>query len=334
MSSLDLLDLRDLSSPAAVERLVELQGHDFETHCITLDLALRRPPEPAAGALLAQFVLGAPEDLRFVVHLPDSEALIGALVKSGVASALASRRESVHYEPTVPHFEDHNPWHSWHAWTPGAHQAMAPMFHRGEAASGLFGPTHAVFVNPHITTDPAEPASLTRLLRRWLTQTVAPELEQAERLSVIEVPAFAIDQLLRNVSEHAVTPSSPLIDSIVQVEVIEPERAGGRFLQITVLDTGAGVSNTLRPKLEVPGSVSDAALLGALLHGELPGWGRGRGFGLSTLADHVISQAGARFELWSGATRVIAEEQIEAHALGEAAVLGTVATVRFPLPAH
>lgn len=329
------VDLRDLTSGAVAEQLTEL-GHlshaDLDADSVILDLDLDGPPEPAVGALIAQAVLGVRHDLKLVVRLPEKQDLIGSLVRSGVVSALASRGGAVSYE-SASLLATYDYDNLWDTWTPGARQAMAPLFRHREPMSGLFGPTHAVFVNPHLTTEPGEQASVTRLVRRWLAQSVVPDLADAERLKAVDLPAFAIDQLLRNISEHAVTPRRPAIDSMVQVEVLDPGPAATRFLQVTVLDTGAGVAATLWPKINPVEFADDVTLLGALLDGRVPGWGRGRGVGLASLARHVIAQSGACLELWSGAVRVRALEHVEARFLDDVDISGTVVTVRFPLPA-
>jgi hypothetical protein len=332
MSSIDLRELNSATITAQLATLHDLSRADLGAGPICVDLALSSPPERAAGALLAQAMLAGGEGVEFVVRLPAAGPLLGSLVRSGIASALASRGEAVHFDPPLPPLGAPDFESLWSTWTPGARQAMAPLFHGHEKAGGLFGPSHAVFVNPHLTSQPGEQASITRLLRRWLTQSVLPDLPEAARRGAVELPAFAVDQLVRNISEHALTAAFPSIDSMVQVEVSQAHALDERSLQLTVLDTGAGVATTLWPKVNPAEHADERGLLGALLAGEIPGWGRGRGFGLATLAREIASRPGASLDLWSGATHLRVAEQIEVEG-SELEISGTVLTVSFPLPA-
>jgi hypothetical protein len=323
------LDLHDLSTGSIVEPLGKLQRISRSGGVggsLMLKLHLAQPAEPGAGALLAHAILGVRDDVKIEVQLPEAHPALDSLIRSGIASALASHKH-VHYDPPASPVAEPALGLTW---TPGVGRAMAPMFGSAEVPSGLFGPSHAVFVNPHLTSEPGQPASITRLLRRWLAQTVAPGLDPSAQLAAIDAPAFAVDQLVQNVSEHAVTTSHPSVDSMVQVEVTGTD--AGRALQITVLDTGAGVAATLRPKLIGVEDMADATLLGTLLAGDLPGWGRGRGFGLSALSASVMDTEGAELRLWSGRSSVVIDGSVSAEPLEKAEIAGTVVSARFPLP--
>jgi hypothetical protein len=327
------VEVRDLSVEGIEAQLDQLRDLNrigpLREHTLKLNFRLDRNPEPMAGAVFAQAMLGIRQDIHFVVRFPEEHTMLRSLVRSGVASALARRGEGVRWESG----SDLLPLTQlWHTWTPGAHEAMAPMFEAKESSESLFGPEHAVFVNPHLTSEPYGNASVTPLVRRWLTQMVIPGLNKADRDRYIAGPVFAVDQLVHNVREHAITPHNrALVDSVV---VLEAHRMGTRrHLRITVLDTGAGVFETLRPKVfATHGGLDEAELLAELLQGELPGWDRGRGFGLATVADLVQRQPHASLDLWTGATRIRVDGEIQPRT-AEAEVTGTVVNAIFPLPA-
>lgn len=326
MSSLRVRSLNVETIGEQVCKLHALNQFGPVRRSVTLDLDLQGPSDPFAGAVFAQAMLVVRPDVNLVVRLPSEQETISSLIRTGVASALTRRREQVHFEPATNPIAEQDLWLNW---TPAARE-MAAMFGTGEPARGLFGPDHAVFVNPHLTTESEGPASVTRLIERWLTQTVVPGLASERLASAIGVPLFTVDQLVRNVSEHAITPERPTIDSVVGVEVVK--LAGRRQLRITVLDTGAGVTATLRPKLDASlVSLPDAKLLHELLCGELPGWGRGRGFGLSAIAGHVLDSRRSSLELWTVGTRVRVGRRVEATAAA-GQIAGTVLSVNFSLP--
>ncbi len=294
---------------------------------VRLSIQLDQDPDPIATAVLAQAMLTAPDDFELVVDLHDEPETLRWLLRSGVVSALA-RRRCVRFEG-LPSTLGQGKF--WNTWTPGAHAVMAPMFEDGvDSETLLFGPEHAVFINPHLTTEPYGHASLTPLVRRWLTQVVAPGLSAHEQETFIAAPIFAVDQLVHNVREHAITPSNrSRVDSVVALEVAGEGLE--RRLRVSVLDTGPGVATTLRPKLGgAPAYPGEDDLLGALLGGKLPGWDRGRGFGLATIAGQIAQAPGAALELWSGEVRVSVTSEVTE--LSAPQVAGTVINAFFPLP--
>jgi hypothetical protein len=326
------VEVHDLNADSIGEQVSELhalsQFGPLEDDTLELTFSLRVPADPMAGAVFAQTMLGLRHDLRLVVTLPDSQTAITSLIRTGVASALARRREWVSYHPPANPITQHDLWHTW---TPGARDAMAPMFETDERPDSLFGPRHAVFVNPHLTTEPEGTANITRLVDRWLTQMVMPGLNPDQHERYVLAPVFTVDQLVRNVREHAITPTHPRdVDSVVVLEAIS--HGLHSYLRITVLDTGPGVVSTLRPKLTDPyGPMTDAELLHKLLEGELPGWDRGRGFGLATIAELVSGEADASLELWTGRSKVRVDNSVAP--IGAAVeVSGTVINAFFPLP--
>ena len=331
MSEVEVRNLSVASIEAQLGQLRDLTRiGPLREHTVKLNFLLDRDPEPMAGAVFAQAMLGMRHDVQFIVQFPEEHTVLRSLIRSGVASALARRGECVRWESgsDVLPLDD-----LWHTWTPGAHEVMAPMFAAEESSESLFGPEHAVFVNPHLTSEPYGNASVTPLVRRWLTQVVAPGLSKIDQKRYISGPVFAVDQLVHNVREHAITPyNQSLVESVVVLEI--HKEGPRRYLRATVLDTGAGVVETLRPKLLATHvDLDDAELLAELLHGDLPGWDRGRGFGLAAVTERVLGEGGASLDLWTGATRIRADDQIHPQ-LAAAEVTGTVVNVLFPLPVN
>jgi len=326
------VQVSDLSAESIGEQLGELrclnQVGPLRTATLRLSFDFEGDPDPIAAAAFAQAMLVARDDVELIVDLHDRPQTLRSLVRGGILSAL-SRRTAVQWE-RLPRAIGQS--YLWHTWTPAAHEVMAPMFEAGGESESLFGPDHAVFVNPHLTTEPYAQASLTPLVRRWLTQVVAPGLSPEEHEVYIDAPIFAIDQLVHNVREHAIMPfNRTLVDSVVALEASETE--SGRQLRVSVIDSGAGVAQTLRPKLlGAPEHPGDGNLLTALLSGELPGWDRGRGFGLATIAAIVAERPGASLDVWSGEARVSCHQTVVEHSAPE--VAGTVINAFFPLPAN
>jgi hypothetical protein len=329
-NSMSDVEVRDLSADTIGQQLGRLRClNEFgplAEEAVRVKFDLERDPDPIATAVFAQAMLSMRHDLRLVVDLNDEPETLRSLVRGGVVSALW-RRPGISWERAPGTL---GPWGRWHTWTPGARAVMAPMFAEEKESDSLFGPEHAVFINPHLTTEPFRQASVTPLIRRWLTQVVAPGLDDQEHHIYVEAPLFAIDQLVHNVREHAITPHNrSLVDSVVSVEVLTGVH--GRCLRIGVLDTGAGIAATLRPKLFAEAR-GDGELITALLEGELPGWDRGRGLGLATIAALIADQPGASLDIWSGEARVRAEATVVEQLAPE--VTGTVVNAFFPLPAN
>jgi hypothetical protein len=138
---------------------------------------------------------------------------------------------------------------------------------------------------------------------------------------------FVLDQLVVNVTEHAVTEATPSVSSLARIEIEPGENREPEWLHVAVLDTGAGIANTLRNK--VPDAPADAELLPALLEGQLPQWGRARGIGLSRLTQVVQEARGSMFLAVEG-TSVSVGDGVTAAADASLAA-GSVITLRLPL---
>lgn len=313
------LDKLDTDS---LERLRKCAHHSSEGDPLEVTLRLREPPDDFfagavfAGALMAD--LGRiPLRIR---HEPD-DTLLANVFRSGLAAALSSRGKATTFA------DPHSPLADallGATWTPGTGAFRAAMFStEPDRPTGLFGPSHAIFLNPHRTTTPPGPASITRIVRRWL----GTRLAGASALERIAEVGFALDQLVVNITEHAVTEVTPAVSSLARIE-IEANRDGeAAWLHLAVLDTGAGITNTLRGKL--PDSPADVELLPALLEGRLPQWGRARGIGLSRLAQLIQDASGSMFLAVEG-TSVSVEDGITAFP-DAATAAGSVISLRLPL---
>lgn len=304
-----------------LEKLRRCAGHSSEGDPLEVALRLHEPPEPSASAVFAGALMADLGQIPLrIAHEPD-EALLANVFRSGLAAALRSRAGATTFADPLSPLNDALLGATW---TPGLDTFRAAMFSAGpDLSTGLFGPSHAVFLNPHRTTTPPGPSSITRIVRRWLGTRLSGK-SAAERVADV---GFVLDQLVVNVTEHAVTEATPSVSSLARIEI----EAGGnglpQWLHVAVLDTGAGIANTLRSK--VPDAPSDAEILPALLEGQLPQWGRARGIGLSRLTQLVQEAQGSMFLAVKG-TSVSVEDSVTAFADGSAAA-GSVITLRLPL---
>jgi Histidine kinase-, DNA gyrase B-, and HSP90-like ATPase len=314
-----VFELERLDS-GSIDELQRLGSQSTEADPLELTLQLREPPEPTASAVFAGALMtGLAEIPLHVTHDAD-EALLRNVFRSGLAAALGSRTGPTTFDPESPL----NAPDISATWTPGTRAFRAAMFRdEPDESVGLFGPSHAIFLNPHRTTTPPGPSSITRLVRRWLGRRLGGE-EAGMRLRDV---GFTLDQLVVNISEHAVTEQSPSVTSLVRVEAEGDEGEAPEALVLVVLDTGAGIATTLRAKLEDP--PPDPQLLVALLEGELPQWGRGRGVGLARLTQLIQESGGTMHVAVEGASVRVAGGL--AGDFGLAAVSGSVISLRLPL---
>jgi len=308
------------------ENLTEFRRRAEEsTEANPLELALRlhSRPEPFGSALFAGALMAdlGRIPLRVSHDLLD-EAVLADVFRSGLAAALGSRNGLTTFA------DPHSPLSAPElgaTWTPGLRSFRAAMFGAGDVDAGLFGPRHAVFLNPHRTTTPPGPASITAVVRRWLDARLPAGESSDARLADI---GFALDQLVVNVTEHAVTDHTPSVSSLARIEIDDGDDGKqARALVLVVLDTGAGIARTLRAKLSDP--PADAELLRDLLAGELEQWGRARGIGLSRLTQ-LVQVAGGTMFVASGDTTVSVGDDIDA-AAAAAATTGSIISLRLPL---
>lgn len=315
-----VFDLEHLD-PDSIDELRRRGEESTEADPLEVKLELNESPLPWQGALFSGALMTSLSEIPLrIAHGTDQHSMRNVF-RSGLAAALGSRPGPTTYADPDSPLADPGLRSTW---TPGAPSFRAAMFREGEDTStGLFGPSHALFVNPHRTTTPPGPSSITRLVRRWMAKHLggvdSPEL-------CLRRVGFVLDQLIVNVSEHAVTEATPSVVSLVRVEV---EAGEVPTLIVVVLDAGAGILTTLRPKLPDPPD-SDPELLAALLRGELEGWGRGRGIGLSRLAGLAQESGGTLFVGVEGAKALVGAEGIRGQDL-TAQAGGTVVSLTLPL---
>lgn len=265
------------------------------------------------------------------------------LVRSGVAFALANREgEVIGVDSQALHLPD---WRR--SWSPGS-RAVRRSLHGavgekqielfaphevGESADepSLFGRYYASFINPHLAGAAGEKPRVTQVVRPWLHRVLPRYLYDEHDArgddSLIAAVGTLVDELVDNVREH--TASERRARSLMQVAITrgKPDR-----LYLTVQDTGPGLLNTVREKLT--GSSLDlprGVLLERLLKGDLPRWGRARGFGLPRVAAVMHARAGTmyiasdavRLEARCGAAPEVRDDAPE--------VPGTAITLMLPL---
>lgn len=327
MSDLSVSEISDATIEADLARWTAATGEANGSLHLNLDLS--GPPEIVASAMFANALLSGPfSDRTLVVRPPADPEPVAALIRSGVASALGGRSADTRFDPASS-LLGRSKWST--TWTPGAISAVAPMFSETGPEPDLFGPHHAVFFNSHLTTPPGGPSSVTQLIRRWLTQRILNDGDSElgeRRRGFVDVVALAVDQLVANVSEHAVSDETPSIESLISFNIADDDPGS---LAIAVVDSGAGVAKTLGPKLSTDlQQLPEDDLLKRLFAGELPGWGFGRGLGLAYLAALVRGRKGS-LRLATGVNRVVVAETIACETV-EAAVAGSVATVQLPIP--
>lgn len=306
----------------SLEELRRCADHSSEADPLEVSLRLHDAPEPALSAVFAGALMADLGHIPLrISHEPD-EALLANVFRSGLAAALSSRGGATSFvDPGSPL----NDAGLGATWTPGMSAFRAAMFSAGpDVGAGLFGPSHAVFLNPHRTTTPPGPSSITRVVRRWLGTRLGVD-DALERIADV---GFALDQLVVNVTEHAVTDATPSVSSLARIEIESGPNGEPASLHLAVLDTGAGIANTLRAKLDEP--PADVDLLLALLQGGLEQWGRARGIGLSRLTQLVQEASGSMFLAVEGTSVSVEGGTVTASADASAAA-GSVISLRLPL---
>ncbi len=306
----------------SLDELQRRGSESTEQDPLELTLRLHERPDPGASAVFAGALMTSLKEIPIRVSHDSDEALLANVFRSGLAAALGSRSGATTFaDPGSPL----NAPGVGATWTPGTRDFRAAMFRdEDDESSGLFGPTHAIFLNAHRTTTPPGPSSITRLVRRWLGRQMGGDDDSVPCLRYV---GFALDQLVVNVSEHAVTEQTPSVTSLVRLELEREADAEPRALVLVVLDTGAGITTTLRSKLA--DASADSQLLPALLKGELPQWGRARGVGLARLTQLVQENGGTMFVAVKGASVSVGQEVSVND--GPTAVAGSVISLRLPL---
>lgn len=317
--ALERLEMNNVQ--ARVDELGE-RGLDSSAESpVQFKLALRSEPDATASAIFAGALMTGLGQVPLRVEHEPSETVVDYTIRSGLAFALRQRMGPTGLGAADARFAESTITTTW---TPGIRAFRGAMFASSGAPTALVGPRHALFINPHRTSSLPGPASITRLIRRWITKRLQGS---SETETAVERIAFAIDQLLLNVTEHAVTDETPSVSSIARLRI--RDQGSAPTVTLVVVDTGTGVLKTLRPKLEQP-QADDLQLLTRLLKGELPGWGRARGIGLSRLAETVAGLPRARMALHVQGALATVDDDVEVAAATDQ-VRGSVVTVDIPL---
>ncbi|HEX5929144.1 MAG TPA: ATP-binding protein [Solirubrobacterales bacterium] len=255
-------------------------------------IELKSPPafEPMAIGLLHWFFLADRRSLRVTV----SGNLADAFPSLGLASAISRATHSV--EPKSLRSTE------WtRTWTPGSRRFSNALFSSPdeERPEGLSGPEYATFNDPHLTFPVAGNSGISSLIRRWLFRRLEDEGAQHVQRAV-ERAGFFVSELVGNIREHAVLDDRAPLKSQVWIRLWKKDAR--RFFSVCISDTGPGIESTLRAKLG-DSAPSEKKLFEDLLSGDLPGWGRARGIGLSKCYEIVEETQSAAMLIASGEYR-------------------------------
>ena len=238
-------------------------------------------------AVLAAALMGPLRTIRVRVDAEDDEAVDG-LLKYGVATALSRRgRDVTSFIGSASRLDLES---LRLLWTPGSRAATEALFGAVDTPGGAYGPQHATFVNPHLSTASDGNPDVVFLVRRWLTRRASESgLFSSPAQEIVAAVGLAVDELVSNVQEHARSDDYPSPDCLLRVSL------SGEAVRISVLDTGTGLYRSLSQKLATDPDLSarePAEIIEKLLDGSLPGWENGRGLGLARVARCVAAMSG------------------------------------------
>jgi anti-sigma regulatory factor (Ser/Thr protein kinase) len=275
--AVETLDRNNLA--ATLTELKDQGGEASPEEPVRVAFGFRAAPEPAACAVVSSALLTNLSRVPLRVSARSNYAA-SVVIRCGLASALNTRGAWTTFGAGSDLLDSPRLAATW---TPASKAALEAMFTHGPTrAESLFGPDHAVFINAHRTTGRFGPASMTRIVRRWLAQRYEAQTELLDEVS------FALDQLVSNIDQHALGETSPYVISQVRVEIDREENR----LTLVVLDSGPGVPSTLRAKDDGSFPDTDQAMINSLLAGDLANWGRARGVGLSRLSERLADRGG------------------------------------------
>jgi hypothetical protein len=185
-------------------------------------------------------------------------------------------------------------------WTPASLGSTDALFadrsEPGDAAE--YGPLNATFVNPHLSSAEDGNPDVVFLIRRWLTKRLVERgLDSADVLPLVDATAVPVDEMVRNVSEHAASPARPAPNCLLRLSLESDDR-----IRCSIFDTGIGISQSLRAK-DIEPALEPGDRICRLLGGHIPNWDAGRGTGLAYAAA-LIKGAGGRFTVATDTLRV------------------------------
>ncbi len=332
-----------------------------------LDAGLMHDRDPADEALLVNGLLGLLASAKLNVRLPDIPDALETVIRSGLPFALANREGTARIAPASEQSRlTSAPWRR--SWTMGTRSAWvsllgespeslrAPLVTtsngngngngnghrprngngngavRSGAEAGLYGPHHAIFVNPHRSHRAAGSEQVFRLVALWLGRLLEEmHTSPADRDDLLDGVRTLIDELIQNVRGHATRREGAAVKSLVKMEV-RRDAQNVALLLLTVQDTGPGIAATVRSKLDVAeGELEDDELIERLVLGDVKPRGRARGIGLPQVLE-VCKRSEAQLMLRSRAVRVAAGPDGELRrATREFDACGTAVVAMLPL---
>ena len=248
-------------------------------------------------ALLAAALLGSLATKKVCVDAVD-EAAVDGLLRFGVATALS--RRSVDLTAFVGHAERLDPARLRMLWTPASSGSTNALFsERADAEeAAAYGPLNATFVNPHLSSAEDGHPDVVFLIRRWLTKRLGEqELAREGILALVDATALPVEELVRNVREHAADAARPAPTCLLRLSLHCSDR-----IRCSIFDTGLGISSSLAAK-SIGSSLDASERICRLLAGEIPNWDAGRGTGLA-YATALITARGGRLTVATERLRV------------------------------
>ncbi len=278
------------------------------------------PDDSDKPALLAAALMGSLSGKRLIVDAVDEQAVDG-LLRFGVATALW-RRPAGHTEfhGLARRLDRHS---LGTLWTSGSRATTEALFAPSDPpTTGAFGPHHATFVNPQLSSGLDGHPDIVFLVRRWLMRRLTESAAPPAR-NVVEAIGLALDELVGNVQEHASGGSGRRPDCLVRVSLEPRDR-----VRFSVMDTGVGIEESIHQK--VPEEMAPAERLRRLVAGEIPGWDAGRGIGLHRVVQSIADHGG-RVSIATDAVRLVAEcGSVDVEGSAEFRLHGTVVDVSLP----
>jgi len=279
--------------------------------------------DSAAPGILSAALMGTLAERELLIDVVDEEAS-EKLLQFGVASALWRRPAQLTSFTDKAHALNHSALGA--VWTIGDIAAGQALFADSPTPSSAFGPTHATFVNPHLSSGDDGYPDVLYLVGRWLFNRFERFGESGEQM--VGAVEKILGELVSNVHEHAGSVEHPRIDSLVRIGI------DAEAIRCTVSDNGIGICESLRPKLDedhLEHPATSQELLNGLLAGELRRWHHGRGVGLGRVLQIARRRAG-KVNVATRTNRSVVESAVPTTSVADLDLQGTVVDVVLPLP--
>lgn len=237
-------------------------------------------------ALLAAALMGTLASKQVTVDAKDELAVDG-LLRFGVATALSQRAAGATSLTGRAERLDMEQLRT--LWTPAALSATQALFADEDPdPRDAFGPLHATFLNPQLSSAADGRPDVVYLVRRWLTKRLLgnDDMKREHVKELVDVTATVVDETVRNVQEHAASRQIPNPNCLMRISLESADQ-----IRCSTLDTGVGVADSLEAR-EIRPELGKAERLGKLMSGEIPGWDAGRGTGLAYITERVLGKGG------------------------------------------